>query len=353
MDKKQRPRRTPRQKIIFLGLIALGIIFLALRGANSVFAISDPSSLSIVSIRAYSGALETSDLLVVVHYDIVYSSIPAEQASEAYLGRFMRGTTELRSVEPFPFNDKGYNEGVLSFYWTPTQMTDDSIEFNDTNSEGYSVILQGKMSVFPGTVPSTEASLIDWRDSSQTTDALYDDLVAQAYELEQDADWSANSQDLIAATTGVDAFTTTGENYFSGAIPNLQSMVPKLFSTSVRRPEATERTFSNDHAQALEDTFEGNWMETRFTTLATTLRAPRNVITTIFAFILMGIAAFGAAALFKDRPADGMSFGMLTFAVTIPLFASIGWLPFEIAAIVAFMGLLGLGWTLFLRRAGT
>jgi len=62
------------------------------------------------------------------------------------------------------------------------------------------------------------------------------------------------------------------------------------------------------------------------------------------------IAAFCAKLLGgTDR---GMEFGIMTFAVTLPMAAAVGWIPMGIAISVGFIAVLGLGWALFLRRAG-
>ena len=133
---------------------------------GTVYAIADPASISIENVRAYQSVLETGDLLVVVKYDLVYASTPTELINNAYVGRFMRGAAELNSDDPFPFNDNGYGVGIFSFYWTPDEVLDSSIEFNDTNTEGYSVNFQGKLGVFPGSIPLTSTTTITWRTSA-------------------------------------------------------------------------------------------------------------------------------------------------------------------------------------------
>ena len=147
-------------------LILAWILFMVL--SETVFAISNPTSITIVDVRAYDAVLEADDLLVVVEYDLAYTVFPAEIISDAYLGRFLNGTTELTSVEPYAFNDKGYGAGIFSFYWSPAQKETASIEFNNPNVEPYTVVLQGKPGVFPGTAPSITSPTIHWQDASNT-----------------------------------------------------------------------------------------------------------------------------------------------------------------------------------------
>ena len=57
--------------------ILLGAIGSAIPGGR-VFAIADPTTISIEDVRAYDGVLSSGDLLLVVEYDLVYASTPTE-----------------------------------------------------------------------------------------------------------------------------------------------------------------------------------------------------------------------------------------------------------------------------------
>ena len=236
--------------------IAFALLVALLPG--QALAIADPDSITLEMVRAYSGVLETGDMLVVVHYDLAYTSTPAEQIGDAYLGRFFRGTTELNSVEPFPFNDRGYGVGVFSLYWTASQVTSDSIEFEDTNSENYAVSLQGKVGVFPGSAPSSTTNTITWRAASNTESLLFADIDEVANTLEQNAAWVANTYDLISRLGGQEALTNDGETYFASAIPNLQVMIPDIFSSAASTPTFTERDHERAYSDRLQTFWDGN-----------------------------------------------------------------------------------------------
>ena len=331
------------------GLLAAALVGALLPGV--ALAIADPDSLTIDNVRAYSGVLETDDLLVLVKYDLVYGSTPAELVSDAYLGRFIRGTTELNSVEPFAFNDRGYGVGVFSFYWTAAQVTTDSIEFNDSNAQNYAISLHGKVGVFPGSPPSTTTNTITWRDATDTKNQLLQDVIELARQLEGDADWVANSQDLISTSFAVIRLTAAGEEYFATAITRLANMIPELFE-SAGSPAAVierdhERTFSNSRLNF----WENNWVDTRFENLASQFRMPKIMLTTIFAFSMMLMIAFYAAKAFEgsDR---GIEFGILTMALTLPLFIDTGFISLVVGAIAGLFAVLGLGWAFWGRRSG-
>ena len=315
-------------------------------------AIDDPTSITIERVLAYQGVLEASDLLVVVKYDIQYASLPSEDIGDTYIGRFRRGTSELASVEPVSFNDRGWGVGAFSFYWTADQVTSDSIEFSDTNSEGYTITLQGQPGQFPGQAPSSTTTTITWQSTSNPLRDLFDDVVTLATELEQDARWITNSYDLIAPSFGQQRLTANGESYFTSAIPNLHSMIPLIFEAGTSVPSVIEREHQRSYDDTLDSFWAGTWVLTRFENMALWFRVPIEVVKAGFAFFFMALIAFGTTRLFGESE-DGAVFGMSTFAVSIPLFASVDLLSLTATMIIISLAVVGIGFALFLRRAGS
>jgi hypothetical protein len=333
-------------------LIIFAVILLGAITGGRVFAIADPTTISIEDVRAYDGVLTAGDLLLVVEYNIVYASTPDETISEAYLGRFKRAGTEYASVEPYAYNDKGYGAGVFSLYWTEAQKDADSIEFENPNGETYSLIFQGKIGVFPGTAPSTTTSTIDWRPTSDTQTELFNHIQALANTLQNDSGWSDNIP-LISTTADIIQLSAKGEDYFTNAIPSLGSMVPAIFSSGLSSPDDTpsvhKKGFENE-VNTFWDT-DGSWVDERFDNLAETFRMPKAVITAILSLFIIGGVVWASARLMGESD-RGWEFGLLTMAVTLPLLTAVNWMPMGVTMTVALFALLGIGWTLFLRRAG-
>ena len=343
----RRRRRRTRAFIVAFILAVVGLMVLT----DTVFAIADPDRPpTIDKITAYDGVLDAGDLLVVVEYDLKYASLPDEPINEAYLGRFFTGTTELNSTEPYAFNDKGYGRGVFSMYWTAAQKATASIEFDNTNSEDYQIKFEGKVGVFPGDVPTTTATNILWQDPT-TKGLLHTQIKDLARSLEFDVKWAANSQDLISSTGGVDLLTAAGEEYFANAIPHLQAMVPSLFSSGVRAANFTEEAFGSSYSDELDTFWDDNWIDTTFTTLATTLRVGKGLLWALFALYWIVIIVWFTSKLLGNTDV-AQQFGILTIAVTMPMFAAVGMIPLEMAILVAFLAIIGLMWTFMLRRAG-
>jgi hypothetical protein len=349
-----RPRRGPNKRAlaVFAGFIlAFALIF---AWTEDVFAIDNPDTINIDAVRAYGGVLQPGDLLIVVEYTLSYASLPDEIISDAYLARFLRGTTPLNQVEPFAFNDKGYGVGILSMYWTAAQKNTDSIEFDDTNSEGYQINLQGKPGVFSGSAPTTTTGTIIWTDITDTKLLLFNDVRSFALRLGNIPEWNNNDDFdvLVNQPGGTAQLNTAGEDYFSNAIPQLQSMIPLIFSSGVSSPSFVDDTLDTAFKDDLDKFWDGNWVDTRFQNLADRYRAPKHTITTLFALFFMGLIAWYVATQLLDGDDTSWSFGMLTLAVTLPMATAVNWIPLDLAIVVAFVALLGLAWALLARRAG-
>ena len=346
------PKRDPLWLVWLFGSLIVVLVFTVVSVAT-VHAIADPDSITIVDIRAYDAVLEADDLLVIVEYNLTYTSTPTDLITDSYIGRFKRGTTDLNAVDPFAFNDNGFGRGLFSFYWSASQKSTDSIEFDDSNSEGYTVTLQGKVGIFPGVVPSTTTATINWQAATDTKDLLQSHIKALAQKLEKDPNWADNTNfdDLITTGGGVDQLTTQGEEYFANAIPQLQVMIPAIFSAGITTPGFTETSSTRSYDEDLSNFWDGNWVDVRFQTLATTLRVPKRVITALFAILMMAVIAAFCTKLLENTE-NGAAFGMLTFAVTLPMATAVGWVPLNLALVIASVCIIGVAWTLFGRRAG-
>ncbi len=327
-------------------------VFLWLGHTPLVYAIADPDSISIQGVRAYDSVLEADDLLIVVEYNLAYTTLPDEIISDAYLGRFLRDSTELKSVEPFAFNDKGFGRGVYSLYWTAVQKSADSIEFDNPNSENYQVRLQGKVGVFTGSVPTIASSSIVWTNELNTAALLFQDIETVARKFENDTGWNDDPDfaDLINDQGGAVQFTLTGETYFSNAIPQLITMIPAMFSLAKESPDFSEKPDSRSFANDKDQFWNGNWIDTHFDFLATQHQAPKRTFTAMAAVIFMGLIAFFCAGLLGQNELAA-PFGILTMAFTFPMFGAINFFPLNFVLTTTFvLGILGLGWIFFLRK---
>ncbi len=331
-------RGAGRATAVFLAIFAAVML-----PAQPVFAIADPDSLVINTAWAYDGVLETSDLLLIVDYNVDYSSLPTETIAEAFFARFLVEGSQVNSVEPVPFNDRGWGRGIFSFYWPAADRTSDSIEYENTNSESYEIVVQGKPSLFSDP-PKIVATGIAWRDNTNTEASLRADIEALAEALENDAAWVTNSVDLLTRLAGEVALATSGEDYFGRAIPNLAGMIPDMFSTSRQSVEFLER----DHGSSTQDGLDGFWagspVDTFYDSAAADLRIDKSVLTSLTAFAAMAAIAFAVGA-----KSNNQQWGLITMPFTLGIFMAWTWIPMVVGGLAVFVSVLLLAYSYILR----
>ena len=329
--------------VVRAAAVSLAIVAVALLPAQTVFAIDDPDSLVVNTAWAYDGVLETGDLLLVVDYNVDYASLPTETIAEAFFARFLVGGSQVNSVEPVAFNDRGWGRGIFSFYFTAAEKTADSIEFENTNSESYEIVVQGKPSLFADP-PKIIATGIDWRANTNSEASLRADVEALAEALENDSAWVANSVDLLTRLAGEVALATSGEDYFGRAIPNLAGMIPDMFSTSRQSVQFLERDHGNSTQEGLDGFWAGSPVDTFFDSAAGDLRIGKSVLTSLTAFVAMAVIAFIVGAKTSNQ-----QWGLITMPFTLGIFMAWTWIPMAVGGLAVFVSVLLLAYSYILR----
>jgi hypothetical protein len=342
-------RPIPRTLFILIAVI-LGIFPI-----GRASAIADPTTINIENIRAYSGVLQANDILVLVKYDLTYTSTPDEQINDAYLGRFLSGTTEINSVEPFTFNNKGYGAGAFSFYWTAAQAVTDGLTFAAIDNNTFGVTFLGNIGAFSGTVPTTTSNTITKRDATKTLETLQEDVEELARQLHDDISWTANSAfTLISTGSGQDGraqLTSNGEDYFGNVIPRLATMIPNLFESATTTPTFIDREFDDTYKQSIEQFWKDTWLDTIFINLATKYKMDKIIITTIAAFVAIMAIGFGVTQLYgaSEKTYD---LGLMSMAITLPIAIYTGFVSQTVGMIAGLLAAMALAWTFWGRRSG-
>ena len=329
---------------VSIGFI-VAIFLFATRAAHAQASIAEPDDLLIESVRAYSGAINTDDMLVVVQYRIDYDTLPSLAATDAFICRFFVDDVEVNNAEIIAFNNLGYGLGVCSMYFTDAQRQTAGIEFENPNAEDYEAVVQGKPSAFTDP-PQVRTSSIVYRSSAQTGPSLTADVSNLAQSLENDADWVANEFDLITFTTGQQVLTFDGEAYFGLAIPNLQLMIPNLFGSSTVSPDVFERTFGNSEEQRLLGLWDSSPLNNSFNLIASGFG-----ISKVWVLGLIGAIVIGAVVWFAKILTGDPEYGLLTIPFSYPLVTAVGLGSMTALFFTVAIGIIGLMFVLFLRRA--
>ena len=198
----------------------------------------DAPGVSVNDCQAYRDMDGTAGtLLVVCEYVIPYATLPVDDADINFIG-LLNGVGLVGTHTPYPYNDRGYNYGVISFYMTPAETlaqtwTDGAGAWAAWPLTGISVTLQGNPGVFAA-IPSNTLGL---STGSYSTGSGEDANKTQlgAFILQEaalfDARWAVT---LLDEQTGT--LNNVGTQYFTLAIPNLRAMTFNIYVLSSDTP---------------------------------------------------------------------------------------------------------------------
>lgn len=227
-------------KVILMALILItGLVF-----PKSAYAIADPDTPpAINAVYVYEDLIEEGDCGVLIAYFLDYAVPPTETATEAFFTVFVDtdGTSQLKGVSPYAYDDDGYGYGVTWIYFTAQEVVDYSITSASENL--YRVWFVGNPTLsWTGDPPKTVATIDYWMPAGASA-ATNLGLRVLYYAAALEAIWSI---DLIETTTVGNRLTTLGEAYFINVIPDLREIAPNVFSAADYDPEYPDVDYSTE-----------------------------------------------------------------------------------------------------------
>jgi hypothetical protein len=325
------------RRLVFALILALGA-FLAL--PHTVYAISNPDSVAVDVMYVNRDLLETGDFLLVVKYTISYASLPDENVDEAFIFRVFDtdGTTELGTALPYAFNNQGYGDGLISFYFDASDAP--------TWGVGYILKISGNPSVFTSppiynfTVPDGAYTSLSGTSENQ------DELVTRVLDLALDLETSWSADLLDEEDTGT-VLSALGEAYFRNTIRGLQSMAPSVFLVQIGDPDYDERVWGTNQATTYEDRFSGTWVGDSVESVGSLLTIDTEVITGAIVLLACIALVAGSAKAFNGNTHPGF----IGACVVGSAGAVMGWGAMAFYAVVGIFAVLYIGYFWFFRGA--
>lgn len=226
---------------VLLAICAL-VVFPAI-----TLAIIDPDGLQVNAVYVYDDLLAIGDVGILIDYFIDYtiSGNPptGETANEAYLGIFIDtdGTTQLKAIAPYAYDDLGYGRGLIWIYFTAAEAGTHGID--RANIALYKIWLTGNPTLgwVPGPDPPKVIADIDyWQPVGTNTSTLF---ALRIMSLAQSLG-TAWTEVLYEETPLGARLTAKGEDYFTNTIPNLRDMAPNVFSAGTSAPVQEDLDYS-------------------------------------------------------------------------------------------------------------
>ncbi len=196
---------------------------------SPVLAISNPSSISLESIKVFQNIFTAGDVLFIGEHNIDYDPTePTETSIDAFQLQ-LRSTDNLSLIR-----SKGatyYQWSLTAIYFTPAQV----ISSNVTWESDYVIRIAGNPAMF-GTltedvnVDTKSLSPTDWNaDGIHTSKEL---LRLYLIDVAQRMETDSGITYLITASSGEKVLNSAGRTIFLAAIPILDSIIPGLFQLS-------------------------------------------------------------------------------------------------------------------------
>jgi hypothetical protein len=233
-------------KIFWLSLllsITLSLLFPTLIYADTAV----PNLTAINETHAWRNVLESNDYLLVARYNVAYGANPVTDISDTFAFRLMdtTNTIELGVVEAYPYQNDGYGQGVVSWYFPASS--------NLTWNSPYWIRIEGKIPTFtsppiyninlPSTTYSSYTSTIDIQND------IASKIISMANTIGRS--WTPN-QTLTEETESGTVLSQSGESYFRPVIPGIQSMCPGLFILQQSDVNTTPTVWSTNQSDASE-----------------------------------------------------------------------------------------------------
>jgi len=322
--------------MILKSLLVLAVLITFILGSSTSYAISAPDTHRIISVKSYQDVNpdNSGDLLILVEYELLYDTTPAESIGEAYLSKLLDGTTELDSLQPYSSTipNSGYENGLFSFY------DSDGI----TVATQLKIRFQGNPALFADPPTVTEDISIS---SPNTRARLTIDLRALAQKFEATVNWNI---DLLEDTAeeGLRLTPTNGEDYFSGAIPDLRTYAPTLFQSIVDVPIVEPELFDKGYEENLRNFWDGTSFDNAMSDLADYL----GISKTFFSVPLVIIAAGGIAFYVRGGTRSPVV-GIFSALIALSTGATLGLVPLAFINVLALLGIIALGYIFFYVRS--
>lgn len=326
--------KNPLYKLVWTSLV-LALTFAWLIPAVPVSANNyAPNTTAINETYAWRNVLETGDFLLVAHYKVTYTSLivngtqvfqPATDINDTFIFRLMdaTNTNELGVVEAYPYQNQGYGDGIISWYFPAASAP--------AWAGSYWIRIEGKLTAFTSPPIYNYNLPASTYSSLTTTSAIQSDIATKLLNLAWKVGnlWSP-AQNLTEPSQSGTELSILGEAYMRPVIPGIQAMAPAMFLLQVGNPDLTDTVWSTNQS----DTAAGLVQNT---TLGAGIQGWAGLFNMSFSAIAaIPIIIFCVLNLIVGASQGNMLSGVINSAVVLDAATLFGWFPMGILMLISF-----------------
>ncbi len=318
-------------RITLAAMLALSVLLMIALPVHAT-TISEPSpepSITLETIHVNRFTAVTADMVITGLYNIPYTTLPTTvdpnwTADKTFIFRLIStdNTTELGSVTPYAYFVSGYRQGVFSFYFPAASAPAWGQPYIIRISENPALFATPQS--WDYAIPtSAYTALLSTDHVGQQAD-LADRVITLAHTLEP-----LYSASLTATSGGRTTLSSTGENYFRGAIYGLQAMAPTVYFLQDTPLDYTATSWTTTQFDTYATRFSGTWVATGETAIATGLGLPVQVTMSIPIILIILGFALGASLLVHK-----LEIGWLIASLLLLMGVLLGWVPMAPMAVI-------------------
>ena len=324
-------------KLLRLSGLISAVVLTALLVVSPVLAvIALPDSTPTVStMKFYRNVLETSDRLLIVHFNIPYAVTPAVAASSTFVWQIVDNASVVKgSTSGYSYVDSGYGNQAISMYFPAA----DNLTWDPVAS--YTLRLQGTPAQFAAPLPTYNYTVNSAYYSSLTVSAdVKTEIAADIINISNslDAAWALTDSLLYEDDAGT-VLSAFGQAYWRGNIPAIQSMAPLLFPLAIRNIDVADRTFTDNYSVALGDQYAGTWVATARAAGTALFGTTFNLVDLII--VLASVVALVIANIYLTNDAWN---GMIDAGLLLIIFTRLGMFEMGYLMIVGALAVMYIG----------
>lgn len=317
-------------------LLALPLAVVMMLGVSSPVLAVDPAvpnDFTIDSVQVVQNVAVDGDVLVsfayTIHYDVDQPTTPA---NKLFHFRLMDedGVTQLGAVEPYAYNNSGYDKGYSAFYFDPLSAPDWEAEL---------VLLMAGNPQYWETPPEVNYTLV-LTDYSQVTSKSENQQIIGNWVIDVSAtlevDWSVK---LLMEIPQGTILNDTGAAYGKGTIPGLQILAPQIFTTKQVGINTDRRDWGEDITLEWLEQWEGTIIGSALEGLADLFSTSWLILTSVITLILVVLIFVWGYVWYQDNQAAMIGGSHVLVGSTV-----LGFFPFAGLALITLAAALYAGW---------
>lgn len=300
----------------------------------------DPNLTSINETYVWRNVLESDDYLLIAKYSVIpgtnetvgfvssnssYSINTTDDISDMFTFRLMdvANTNELGVVEAYPYQDDGWGQGVISFYFPAST--------SPAWGSSLWIRIEGKATKFSSPpIYSFNVPAISYSTLTDQED-IRKDIAIKVIDIAQTVGRSwFTVQSLTEETESGTVLSQSGESYLRQVIPGIQALCPNLFILQILDTISTNTTWSLNQSEKSAALVTNSSLANGITGMASLFDMSFSAVASIpIVIVCIALIVIGAIQ-------GNVLSGFINSSIILSSASLFGWFPMGVLMLISF-----------------